>query len=244
MPSALLCFDEGENIRALKNSLSGLSGWDILPYNLQTVDVNNIHINYGHIELHYLIYTIQISPRAISDLQLIRQNNPLTHIIYYNSLLVNQQFFKLSELGVNSCIVGIDRQKNLKESLTQLWSNHWKRIPEKIYSNSNKEISFRANKIIKYLENSPVSNCTTIKIAEHLNISKSHFRAEFKSNFGINFREFKQRLFNHYETQLRLLNKYKLSEIFKILNYKHKANYSRSFKTRHGESWRNLQKSV
>jgi AraC-like DNA-binding protein len=243
MPIALICFNEGENFRVLKNSLSGLAGWDILPHNINSDDVNNIHITHHHIELHYLIYTNQISPKAISDLQVIRQNNPLTHIIYYNSFLVNQQFFKLSELGVNSCIIGSDRRKNLKETLTNLWLDHWKRIPEKIYSYSNGKNNFRKGKVIRYLENSPISECTPQKISEYLNISKSHFRAEFKSYFGMNFRDFKQQLFRHYEFRLRTVNKYKLSEIFKILNYKYKANYSRSFKMRHGESWRNLRES-
>jgi AraC-like DNA-binding protein len=243
MPCALICFSEGENFRALKNSLSGLAGWEFLPHNIDTDDVNNIHITHNRIELHYLIYTCQISPEAISDLQAIKYYNPLTHIIYYNSSLVNQQFFKLFKAGVNSCIIGSDRKKNLKESLANLWLEHWKRIPEKIYSPSETNTNFRVRKIIKYLENSPLSEYSTQKISEYLNISRSHFRAEFKSNFGMNFREFKQNLYNHYESELLLSAKYKPSEIFKILNYKYITNYSRSFKSRHGKSWRNLSRS-
>jgi AraC-like DNA-binding protein len=243
MPCALICFSEGENFRALKNSLSGLAGWEFLPHNIDTDDVNNIHITHNRIELHYLIYTCQISPEAISDLQAIRYYNPLTHIIYYNSSLVNQQFFKLFETGVNSCIIGSDRKRNLKESLANLWLEHWKRIPEKIYSRSETNTNFRVRKIIRFLENSPISEYSTQKIADYLNISKSHFRAEFKSNFGMNFRDFKQQLFCHYESLLRTSKKYKLSEIYKILNYRYKGNYSRSFKMRHGESWRNIQGS-
>ncbi len=42
------------------------------------------------------------------------------------------------------------------------------------------------------MENKPVAECTTGKLSKHLNISVSHFRADFKSQFGINFREFKK----------------------------------------------------
>ena len=243
MPTALICYSRGENIRELMNSLASLSDWDIFPHDLRVNDVKNIALEFRNIDLHYLIYTERLHPASILDLQIILENNPWTHIIYYNAILMNQQFRRLAELGVNSCIVGVERKKNLKESLSSLWLKHWKRIPEYIYKDSHGNKSPRAKKIISYLENKPLTECTSQNIAKHLNISQSHFRAEFKSCFGINFREFKQRLFNHYESELLLAQKYKPSEICKILNYKYIANYSRSFRTRHGESWRNLQGS-
>jgi AraC-like DNA-binding protein len=243
MPTAMICYDGGDRISDLIRSLSNLDGWDIHSQNIQTSSVKNIQIDFTALDLHFLIFTSQLNHKSLQELKIIRTNNPWTTIIYYNSLLVNQQFLKLSELGINSCIVGIDRKKNLIEYLHKLWLKHWKRIPEDIYPNSNDRTAPRAKKIIKYLENRPVTECTTGKISEHLNISKSHFRAEFKSHFGINFREFKQRLFNHYESELLLSNKYKPSDICKILNYKYIANYSRSFKTRHGDCWRNLHVS-
>ncbi len=244
MPTAMICYDGGGHITDLIHSLSSLDGWDIHPQIVQEYNVNNIHNDFRDFDLHFIVFTSSLNSRSHHELKIIRNNNPWTYIIYYNSLLVNQQFLKLSELGVNSCIVGIDRKKNLIEYLDKLWLHHWKRIPEKIYANFTNIKSPRAKKIIKYLENKPVTECTSGKISEYLNISKSHLRAEFKSHFGINFREFKQRLFNHYESELLLSNKYKPSDICKILNYKYIANYSRSFKTRHGECWRNLQGST
>ncbi len=244
MPTALICYDGGHHITELMRSLSSLNGWDIHLHNVQTNSVKTINCDFNNVDLHYLIYTTTINHKSLQDLDVIRKTNPWTYIIYYNSLLVNQQFLKLSELGVNSCIIGVDRKKNLKEYLNNLWEQHWKRIPEKIYPNSNIITTPRARKIIKFLENRPVAECTTAKISEHLNISQSHFRAEFKSQFGINFREFKQRLFNHYESELLLSNKYKPGDICKVLNYKYIANYSRSFKTRHGECWRNIHKEI
>jgi len=244
MPTALICSTGGNHIPELMQSLSSLGGWDLHLHDVHTDSVENIKQGYKNIDLHYLIYSAPINQKSLQELDTIRRNNPWTYIIYYNSHLVNQQFLKLSELGINSCIVGVDRKKNLREYLGRLWGLHWKRIPEKIYPNSNDITSPRAKKVIKFLENKPVTECTTGKISAFLNISQSHFRAEFKSQFGINFREFKQRLFNHYESELLLSNKYKPGDICKILNYKYIANYSRSFKSRHGDCWRNLNNST
>jgi len=219
MPTALICYDGGGNITELMHTLSSLDGWYIHPQNIQVYNVNNIQKDFRHFDLHFLVYASRLNAHSLHDLKIIRQNNPWTHIIYYNSLLINQQFLKLYELGVSSCIVGIDRKKYLVEYLDKLWLQHWKRIPENIYRNSAGINTPRAKKIIKYLEDRPVTECTIGKISGYLNISQSHFRAEFKSQFGINFREFKQRLFNHYESELLVSKKYKASEISKILNF-------------------------
>jgi AraC-like DNA-binding protein len=244
MPTALICYNGGENIRELMNSLTSLDDWDLFPHNLQMTNVNDLAFEYRHIDLHYIIYTIQLNPESIKDLQIIIGNHPQTYTIYYNSSLINQQFRRLADIGVNSCIVGVERKKYLKEYLSKIWLKHWKRIPGKLFAETADTNTARAKKIIKYLENRPVAECTPNKISAYLNISSSHFRTEFKSKFGINFREFKQRLFNHYESELLLSKKYKPNDICKILKYKHIANYSRSFRKRHGECWRNLQSSI
>jgi len=244
MPSAMVCYNNEEHIAELLHSLARLEDWDIQSQDARVKDINNIHNDSRDFDLHFLIFTSKLNSKSLHDLKTIRNNNPWTYIIYYNSLLVNQQFLELSDLGVNSCVVGYDRKKNLIKYLDKLWQSHWKRVPEKIYPTAADIKSPRAKKIIKYLEDKSVAECTTGKISEYLNISKSHFRAEFRSHFGINFREFKQRLYNHYESELLLVNNYKPGEICKVLNYKHMANFSRSFRTRHGECWRNLQRSI
>jgi AraC-like DNA-binding protein len=244
MPSVLVCYNHDAHVSKLMNFLSGLEGWDIHSQNIELSNINDIRNDLRDFELHFLIFTTKLSSKSLSVLKTIRKNNPWTFIIYYNSLLVNRDFFMLSELGINSCIVGNDRIKNLKNFLDKLWINHWKRIPEKIFTTSIDRSSPRAKKVIRYLENRPVIDYTIDKISAYLKISKSHFRAEFKSHFGVNFREFKQKLFNHYESELLLSNRYTPSDIYKILNYKHFTNYSRSFKKRHGECWRKLQRTI
>jgi AraC-like DNA-binding protein len=241
MPTALICYTEKEHSKELLPLFSSLTGWDIHLHNVQKDNVRKIRTAYRNIDLHFLVYSIHLNQKSLKDLQLIREDNPWTFIIYYNSLLVNQQFLRLSELGVNSCIVGVDRKKYLKEYIQKVWLEHWKRIPDQIYPKSDSVLPPRAKKIKIYLENRPIKDYTVEKISNDLKISQSHFRAEFKQHFGINFREFRQRLFNHYESVLLLSGNYKPADVCKILNYKYMANYSRSFKMRHGESWRNYK---
>jgi AraC-like DNA-binding protein len=244
MPTALICYDGEEKISGLIDSLTELPDWHLIPHNLQYKEINGISSEYSHLDLHYLIYTVRLSPDSINDLKIIINDNPLTCVIYYNSFLVNQQFKRLAEIGVSSCIVGLERKRYLKEYLNKIWLNHWKRVPESIFAGMTHPKSARAKKIIRYLENRPLTEFTPAKISVYLNISQSHFRAEFKAGFGINFREFRQLLYNHYESRLLLSRKYKPCDIYKILNYKHIANYSRSFRTRHGDCWRKLKSSI
>jgi AraC-like DNA-binding protein len=96
---------------------------------------------------------------------------------------------------------------------------------------------------LAHIENHALDQFNLQTLAECLHISQSHFRSEFRHNFGINFREFKQQLFNHYESVLLLNNDYKPTIVYKLLNYSNLANLSRSFKKRHGDSWRNLNHS-
>ena len=151
MPTAMICGNGKEHSKEVLLSLSRLNGWDIHLYNAQKDHVRKISTAYRDIDLHFLVYSIDLNQKSFRDLQTIRRNNPWTFIIYYNSLLVNQQFLRLSELGVNSCIVGVDRKKHLKEYLQEVWLKHWKRIPDQIYPNSDSNFPPRAKKIKTYL---------------------------------------------------------------------------------------------
>jgi len=240
MPTALVYYEGPERIKELIPSLSNLDGWDICLNSAQDFQLKNLLEGFRNIELHFIIFSRKLDFEAIKELHFIRTTYPFTYIIYFNSYLVNQQFLKLSELGINSCLIGVRRQYYLQELLLSLWDRHWKRIPEKIYSNPNSSLAPRAKKIIEFIENRSLSQCNTKNIAHFLKISQSHLRAEFKYNFGINFREFKQKLFTHYESVLLLENKHKPNQVYRLLNYSNLANLSRSFRSRHGESWRSI----
>lgn len=191
-------------------------------------------------EIHFLIYEKILDHDAALVLANLQQQYPLLNVIYYNALLKDGEFAKLFESGISHCIVGESREKNLVDTLNQLWDSHWKRIPVHIIEKSPSQLTSRAARILLMIEKRPLRECNTYHLARSLSISESHFRKEFKRYFGINFREFKNRLFAHYESVLLFEKKLKPGHVFEILDYKNISAFSRSFKMRHGHSWQTM----
>lgn len=241
MPIALIC-DEGQGkAKSLEHNLSNLHGWDIHSSSLRGLVPPFVDNDKKQYDLHFIIYSRKLDPDSCKELVMLRQQQPFTFIIYYYRCLLDQQFMMLTELAINSCIIGLYRKNYLRDLLPHLWQKHWKRIPDSIYPAETSTLSPRAKKILIHIEDHAFCQFNLQTLADYLNISESHFRAEFRHDFGINFREFKQRLLNHYESTLLLNNDYKPNVVYKLLNYSNLANLSRSFKKRHGDSWRNIK---
>ena len=241
LPIALIC-DEGQGkAKGLEGNLSNLQGWDIISSSLRGLVPPFIDNDKNQCDLHFIIYSRKLDSDTCNELVSIRQQMPFTFIIYYYRCLLDQQFTLLAELAINSCIIGIHRRNYLKELLPHLWQKHWKRIPDSIYPTETSTLSARAKKVLMHIEDHALDQFNLQSLADHLHISQSHFRAEFRHSFGINFRDFKQRLLNYYESVLLLNNDYKPNLVYKLLNYSNLANLSRSFKKRHGKSWRNIR---
>jgi AraC-like DNA-binding protein len=243
LPIALICNEGQGKTGSLEHSLSDLYGWNIYSSLVRGLIPSSKEKDNNQVDLHFIIYAKKLNGDTCRELHEIRQNLPFSFIIYYYRCLLDKQFTLLTELEVNSCIIGIHRKNYLRELLPHLWLKHWKRIPETIYPADTSSLAPRAKKILAHIENHALDQFNLQTLAECLHISQSHFRSEFRHNFGINFREFKQQLFNHYESVLLLNNDYKPTIVYKLLNYSNLANLSRSFKKRHGDSWRNLNHS-
>jgi AraC-like DNA-binding protein len=241
LPTALI-YNEGQGrTKNLESYLSNLHGWNIhssLVRGFLPPLVENE--KNGH-DLHFIIYAKKLDPESCRELNEVRRQLPFSFIIYYYRSLLDKQFMLLAELDVNSCIIGIHRKKYLRDLLPHLWHKHWKRIPDSIYPADATSLPPRAKRILAFVEDHALDQFNLQTLAENLNLSQSHFRAEFRNYFGINFREFKQRLLNHYESILLLNNDYKPNIVYKLLNYSNLANLSRSFKKRHGDSWRKIR---
>jgi AraC-like DNA-binding protein len=241
LPIALICNEGQGKTKSLERSLSNLYGWNIYSSLVRGLLPPSIEKDNSQIDLHFIIYSKKLDVDTCKELHEIRQKMPFSFIIYYYSCLLDKQFMLLTELEVNSCIIGIHRKNYLRELLPHLWFKHWKRIPDSIYPADGSSLAPRAKKILTYIEDHALDQFNLQILSEYLQISQSHFRSEFRHNFGINFREFKQRLFNHYESVLLLNNDFKPNIVYKLLNYSNLANLSRSFRKRHGDSWRNIR---
>jgi AraC-like DNA-binding protein len=241
LPTALICNEGQGKTKKLEQSLSSLRGWNIQCSKVDKLLPVLIDKKENHYDLHFIIYAKKLDAETFKELNDIRQRMPFSFIIYYYRTLLDRQFIILTELEINSCIIGIHRNNYLKELLPHLWNKHWKRIPQSIYPTDLSTLVPRAKKILTYIEDHSLDKFNLQTLSENLCISQSHFRSEFRSNFGINFREFKQRLLNHYESVLLLNNGYKPTVVYKLLNYSNLANLSRSFRKRHGDTWRNIR---
>jgi len=192
------------------------------------------------VDFHFLIYTKKLDKLAMEEIGKIRQRLPFTDFIYYHSFLFNKQYMILAKFKMNACIIGSYRQRYLMELLPGLWEKHWKRIPPNILSCKGKSTSTLANQLITYIENHTLDHCNINDLAAFSGLSHGQLRSKFKNLFNINFRDFKQQLFTHYETRLLVEKKFKPNDVYQLLNYATLANFSRSFRSRHGESWRDF----
>jgi AraC-like DNA-binding protein len=241
LPTALICNEGQEKTKNLEHSLTNLYGWHIRSSFFSGFLPPIVDEDKNEYDLHFIIFSKKLSAQTCKELHEVRKQMPFSFIIYYYRCLLNRQFLLLAELEVNSCIIGIHRKNYLRELLPHLWQTHWKRIPESIYPADSYLLPPRARKVLNYIENHPLEHFNLHNLSRLLRISESHFRAEFRHNFGINFREFKQRLINHYESELLLDKDYTPKGVYKLLNYSNLSNLSRSFKKRHGDSWRKLR---
>ena len=163
-------------------------------------------------------------------------NEKYSHIyfIYYRPTL-NVDNFQYSDLSYFShIIIGEHRISGLSETLLQLTREHWKKIPYDKFNLVFKRLSPRLKKVMNYIETHDLKECGTNQIAKYLDISSGYFSQEFKKDTKFTFREFMQRLLDHYE--FIILDSLDLSakSASQILGYSELSSFSRSFKKRKG----------
>lgn len=239
--SNLLVIQNGSiSAQARDEVLSQLDNWNVYYQKSDKYELSSVRNRIIKNEVHFVLVEKEINNSTINDLKIIRKSHPLIHIIYYYSQLRDNEFVDLFNAGIDFCIIGDARQVNLLKTLKELWQNHWRRIPQDLLIQSDISQSVKVSSICSYIETTPIPNLTSNELAQHLRISESHFRMEFKKLFKINFREFKQKLFFYYESVLLFEKNLKPREVFDLLKYKNLSAFSRSFKARHGKSWQEI----
>jgi AraC-like DNA-binding protein len=241
LPTVLVLSEDQGRKKELSKILRKNNNWELVDSDRKELSNKLDDIFHKHIDLHFIIYDKQLNKNSIGELGDIRKKMPFSSIIYYYSHLFDQQYRILARFEINSCIVGKHPENYLNELLPGFWKKHWKKIPSWIYPIDEIQLSTWAKDILSFIENHTLDIFNLGELSNKFHLSKTHFRSEFADNFGINFRDFKQKLFIHYETKLLVEKKYKPTEVYQVLNYSNLANFSRSFKSRHGESWRNYK---
>jgi AraC-like DNA-binding protein len=240
VPTVLIYGEDPKGTEELFSLFAGRKDWEIFNYEaLKSATPGLLSIS-GSFDFHFLIYSRKLDKQSIEDLGKIRQHLPFSEIIYYYGFLYDQQYLVLAEFALNACIIGMQRQRYLTELLPGLWEKHWKKIPQQLLSSKEKTEPTLAKQLIAYIENHTLDHCNINDLAAFVGLSHGQLRSEFISLFKINFRDFKQQLFTHYETKLLVEKKFKPNDVYRLLNYANLANFSRSFKSRHGETWRDF----
>ena len=218
--------------------LKMLPDWDPVYFDLSEDNLSMIEEYLSEYGANFIIFSFKMDTVSYKRMSSLANAGKLSFLIYYNSYLHFREFSRLSELGIDACYVGKNRLQVLERSLPLIWQTHWKRVPSGLLKVSVNDLHPRAKKILRIVENNTLKNFNTDFIATSLKISKSHFRSEFSRYFEQSFREFKQLLFGYYESELLLKRNFRPSEVYSELNYSSLANLCRSFRTRHGNSWR------
>lgn len=241
--ASLLIIHNSNNLNQEQDEiLDQLSEWNLFFIDGNQFSIESITRKIRNEEIHFLLYSRDLDMGSSAKLSRIHKEFPLLTIIYYHSQLKSGEFADLYQAGIDYCIIGDARQVHLVKTLSKLWAEHWKRVPQSLLHLTHDEMPPRATQILKYIENKSIRQLNTSDLSDALHISESHFRSEFKKYFNHSFREFKQLLFSHYESVLLFEKEIKPKAVFEILDYKNLSAFSRSFKMRHGNSWQEMRR--
>ncbi len=183
--------------------------------------------------VQFVIMADEIAHISAGLLQL-NEKFPQIYYIYFSPAL-HVDNFRYSDLASFShIIIGEARIKRLSEILLQLTRDYWKKIPYNKFDLVYDQLTPRLKKVMNYIETHDLKECGTSHIAKYLDISSGYFSQEFKRDTNLTFREFMQKLLDHYE--FIILDSLDLSakSASKILGYSELSSFSRSFKKRKG----------
>lgn len=240
MSALLVYYEQKDELDDIAVVLRELNGWDFHYYEYKQDSYLEIDNLISQNDIPFLVCTKDFSSHLSRNLFHFSTQHPLLTILYFSPVLKNGEFNEIYQSGIKYCFIGERRQSNLQKTLIRLSEGYWKIIPDSIYKYDYKSLPPKAKRVLRFIEKTSMKKCNTETIAGHLRISQSHFRKEFRCYFGINFREFKQRLLNHYEDILLFEKNLKPGDIYQVLDYKNLSAFSRSFKSRHGSSWQKL----
>jgi AraC-like DNA-binding protein len=240
--SAILVYYEHEGelseVREILKTFKQMPCYTVTPSAFSFANVNKYITGF---EAHILICLKKPDKSTLNTLANLNAQWPFISIIYLSSVLNPAEFSALHKAGINHCYTGKSRFINLKLIIRKINEHSWKKVPETLVKTVSVKPDKRAKAILLFIENNPINKFKTDILSEFLELSESHFRKEFKKIFKTNFRTFKQNLLAHYEAVLLFEKKLKPGHIYQILDYKNMSAFSRSFKMRHGSSWRELK---
>lgn len=203
----------------------------IITYHFSTID--QVEKFLANKSVQFIIMAEDINSISINLCKL-NESYPQIYFIYFSPALNVDNFHYCDLIYFSHIIIGEHRISGLSEILLQLTRDYWKKIPYHKFDLIYNKLSPRLKKVMNYIETHDLKECGTSHIARHLDISSGYFSQEFKRDTNLTFREFMQKLIDHYE--FIILDSLDLSakSASKILGYSELSSFSRSFKKRKG----------
>ncbi len=214
--------------------LKQLPEWDWIIHR-QNETFNTLVKKLKNKEIHFIISN-HIDQAILEHLQRLF---PLSPIIFYASRLDSHTLSHLYKFNIEHCVIGDGRQVMLIDLLNKLWDKHWKRLPQSILPEKK---SLFVQKVVRFIEEEPIRFFNIKYMANALQFTEYQFRESFKKSFRLNFRAFKQKVLDHYESILLFEKKLTPGRIYPMLNYRNLSAFSRSFRLRHGNSWQDVMR--
>jgi len=243
LPALAIIYEHEDVLEDLNLVFRELSGWDIYYFNSLIGGISDFNISAREYEINFIIVTTLSGEGISNSLSQIHSKFPYIKILYYAHSLQSGVFEQFESYSIRHCAVGQNRYDSLIKLLADLDANHWRRIPYDLFEIKSDLLPPRAKRILRYLENMPIRKCSVEELSGLIRISQSHFRKEFRTYFGMNFRRFKQLLIGHYEDRLLFDEHLRPGQIFTLLDYKNLSAFSRSFHQRHGKTWQQLNRA-
>ncbi len=242
MPALAVIYEHEEVLMDLNIVFRELSGWDFYHFDSLTGGLSDFKSNIKNYEISFIVVATPLKDAHTALLADIHAEFPYVKMLFYGQSLQNGTFERFEICAIQHCAVGQNRHDSLLRILRQLENQHWRKIPYDILGVKLKNLPPRAKRILRYIENMPIQKCTVEEISKVIRISQSHFRKEFRVYFGMNFRHFKQLLIGYYEDRLLFELNLRPGQIFELLNYKNLSAFSRSFHSRHGKTWQEMNR--
>ncbi|MEJ2055201.1 MAG: AraC family transcriptional regulator [Calditrichaceae bacterium] len=203
----------------------------------------DIIVNQKFLNCLFILIT-DINPYYLNALNNVKSQVPDIPVVFYNHSLVVSNLQQMGDTSGLNMIVGENRKRTLSELIQSSQDGYWRKIPYHKFSIDFDNLSFRLKKALHFIENTEINQCKTEKIASLLNISPGYFSQEFKRETGQSFRNFMQKLLNHYEELIITRVNMPTKDIAEILGYSELSSFSRSFKIRKGISPKKYKKQI
>lgn len=193
---------------------------------------------------YLFVLVTDFDPGLFERISTVQKQSLGLNFIFYNHSLNFSAFSHFTYSSKVKLIVGENRKTDLKQLMSNVKENYWRKLPYKDLGIRLGDLSPRMKRVMRFIESAPITDCNINSLSTYLNISAGYFSQEFKRETSKSFRSFMQDVLDYYEDLIFTHTTLAAKEISQILGYSELSSFSRSFKKRKGISPTKYKKTV